>query len=453
MDGAALERRYIEEAFHYFNGHAEWPTIERLHLLMVKSGLDDVSVGDVLTFFSRHSGAFHSFGIASLPLADFLNLPEAELLAREFVQVVQLLVEKFRATPAEEKPILTSAEVQEKLSIDEKEIRKLYQLLQQREGGVLTNGFTLHPDDGHWDCIVSPNVMLFKNVMDLRQYLLRRDEKFPSRQAMAPTEPTQPEPGRLEGRAVAFLLMPFDASMDRLRDEVIAAGADVNVKVVRADDIFSAGIIIEQIKQHIKKADAVIAVCTGRNANVFYELGIAEASQTPILVAEQKSDIPFDVQHFRVQFYGGNEPGNRRDTLRKRIASALAETIPEERRGVPLAKQSQRSRGRQHRGPIPQAVENRSQPSEHKTAVDNALIDLASALTEYARHGEDRGFYQDLVPTMLRAIATLRVRCPQLAGHLNEIGKVIGEKSHYFDVSWAQTTLIDPLLMEAQKCV
>jgi len=72
----------------------------------------------------------------------------------------------------------------------------------------------------------------------------------------------------------------------------------------RADDIFEAGIIIEQIRRsEMFGADAVIAVCTVRNANVFYELGLADQIHKPILVAAEAQDLPFDVTHFRAQLY------------------------------------------------------------------------------------------------------------------------------------------------------
>ncbi len=136
----------------------------------------------------------------------------------------------------------------------------------------------------------------------------------------------------MPSEATAFLLMPFDPELDWIRGVCVAAGEDVNVRVERADDIFAAGVIVDQIKQRIRQADAVIAVCTGRNPNVFYELGIAESRHRPILVAQQRSDLPFDIQHFRVQFYGGSTRTDNWETLRERVASALRETIPPARR-------------------------------------------------------------------------------------------------------------------------
>jgi hypothetical protein len=43
-------------------------------------------------------------------------------------------------------------------------------------------------------------------------------------------------------------MMPFLPELDWLHQEIVAAGCDVKARVWRADDIFEAGIIIEQIR-------------------------------------------------------------------------------------------------------------------------------------------------------------------------------------------------------------
>ena len=133
----------------------------------------------------------------------------------------------------------------------------------------------------------------------------------------------------------AFLLMPFDDHFDWLREEVVAAGNDVGVAVKRADDIFAAGSFMEQIKQSIREADAIIAVCTGRNPNVFYELGLSEPLHDPILLAEDAKDLPTDIAHLRAQVYGSPNPPNNRETLRARIGQALQETLAARRTAAP----------------------------------------------------------------------------------------------------------------------
>jgi hypothetical protein len=121
------------------------------------------------------------------------------------------------------------------------------------------------------------------------------------------------------------VLMPFEPKFDWIRGELTRAGQAAGYVVERADDIFTPGVIIEQIEKSIIEADAVIAVCTGRNANVFYELGLAQMVHEAILLAETDSDLPFDIAHRRAIIYGGNPVA-----LATRVSLALKE-LPKER--------------------------------------------------------------------------------------------------------------------------
>jgi hypothetical protein len=150
----------------------------------------------------------------------------------------------------------------------------------------------------------------------------RETARAPSIDAQSRTESI-----RLNSEPTAFLLMPFDTALDWLRDLITEAGKETGVRIMRADDIFAGGVIIDQVKEQIRRSDAVIGVCAGRNANVFYELGIAEEQHRPILIAESSGDLPFDIQHFRAHFYGGDTPSNSKQTLLARIAKALRGTI------------------------------------------------------------------------------------------------------------------------------
>jgi hypothetical protein len=47
-------------------------------------------------------------------------------------------------------------------------------------------------------------------------------------------------------------------------------------------------------------AQIVVADCTGRNPNVFYELGMAHTiGKTTLLMTQDLEDIPFDIRHLR----------------------------------------------------------------------------------------------------------------------------------------------------------
>ena len=83
---------------------------------------------------------------------------------------------------------------------------------------------------------------------------------------------------------------------------------------------------MDQVRGEIEKADILIAVCTGRNPNVFFELGYADAlTHKPILVAANTEDLPFDVAHWRAHLYGGGN--GELDSLAERLLKAIKETL------------------------------------------------------------------------------------------------------------------------------
>lgn len=47
-----------------------------------------------------------------------------------------------------------------------------------------------------------------------------------------------------------------------------------------------------------------------QNANVFFELGYAWRSHSPVLLAESAADLPFDVAYYRILIYGTPTPAS-----------------------------------------------------------------------------------------------------------------------------------------------
>jgi len=102
---------------------------------------------------------------------------------------------------------------------------------------------------------------------------------------------------------------------------------------VRADaEIFGAGKIMDQVWRGIRRAKVLLAELTTRNANVYYELGLAHAQGKPVvLIAAEGESVPFDVHHIRVVYYDVTDPfwGQKLiDKVSENIRSAL--TNPEE---------------------------------------------------------------------------------------------------------------------------
>src|SRR5205823_14923071 len=102
-----------------------------------------------------------------------------------------------------------------------------------------------------------------------------------------------------------FVIMPFAEDLRAVYDDHIRAVADrLGIISTRGDDFLAANSIISDVWNAITHAKVLVADCTGRNPNVFYELGIAHTLGKPvILIAQDLDDIPFDIQHIRINLY------------------------------------------------------------------------------------------------------------------------------------------------------
>lgn len=75
----------------------------------------------------------------------------------------------------------------------------------------------------------------------------------------------------------------------------------------RVDEQTFSETILERIYRQIDTADFIIADMTGKNPNVFYEVGYAHArGKLCTLVTQTVEDIPFDLRHHRHIIYNGS---------------------------------------------------------------------------------------------------------------------------------------------------
>lgn len=122
---------------------------------------------------------------------------------------------------------------------------------------------------------------------------------------------------------LCVVIMPFNTEWSNEIYEVFQEAA-TDFTFWRSDEEFGDDVIIQSIWKKINEAYFVIADCTGRNPNVFYELGIAHTLGKPVFMCAQKrKDIPFDIEHIRSLEYGLN-PGKikeLKDKIRKFIES------------------------------------------------------------------------------------------------------------------------------------
>ena len=130
----------------------------------------------------------------------------------------------------------------------------------------------------------------------------------------------------LQPKPFVFVLMPFEKSFDDIyKFGIKGAAADVGAYAERLDEqIFSDG-ILDRVFNQINRADVIVADMTGRNANVFYEVGYAHAlGKIVLLLTQHADDIPFDLKHRQHLVYGGSIETLRRD-LNARLTWAIRE--------------------------------------------------------------------------------------------------------------------------------
>ena len=138
------------------------------------------------------------------------------------------------------------------------------------------------------------------------------------------------KPVHSNNAAEIFVVMPFKEELREVYDSHIRAVASrIDRTVSRADDFFTATTVLSDVWSAIWNAQLIIADCTGRNANVFYEVGIAHTVGKPvILLAQREEDIPFDVKHLRCILYEQTAEGL--NALERALESAIVGTEPKQ---------------------------------------------------------------------------------------------------------------------------
>jgi hypothetical protein len=122
--------------------------------------------------------------------------------------------------------------------------------------------------------------------------------------------------------------MPFGGWFDDYYDSIYQPAIEAaGLKPKRADDLYRPSTIVNDIWSYTKCAKIVLADLTGKNPNVFYELGLAHALAKPVvLVAESMNDVPFDLRALRIIEYDKNEP-RWGDTLRDKVTQSIKEIL------------------------------------------------------------------------------------------------------------------------------
>ena len=168
--------------------------------------------------------------------------------------------------------------------------------------------FDIHRDfeftRSHW---AVKDVELFRTILRIGQPLRQQPKVF-----------SIPESETID-RSLMSVMMPFGAEFSPVYDTLQEAAADSGLRCSRADEIWENPEVIQDIVTLIDRSFVVVCDCTGRNPNVFYEIGIAHSLGREVaMITQADADIPFDLRHLRYIKYLNN--GEGREMLKAQLA-------------------------------------------------------------------------------------------------------------------------------------
>ena len=181
--------------------------------------------------------------------------------------------------------------------------------------------------------------VFMENLSYLKAFRATGDQQ-PEEQAESTQSPQEKEEKEIaevrEFLDTCFVMMPFGEWFDKYYKEIyIPAIKEAGFEPVRADELFSTGSVVEQIWEQIEKAKVLLADLTGKNPNVFYELGLAHAAKKPVVfTAGAVDDVPFDLRHLRVIPYEVREP-DWNSKLRESITAYLKNAKADPTKSIP----------------------------------------------------------------------------------------------------------------------
>jgi len=198
-----------------------------------------------------------------------------------------------------------------------------------RRAVLTTTGSIIHVDSLHLPKAVPPRRRRPRAMQQLE--LARREidvlqaELSSLRARSIVAQPIWQGRGLATAHDYCFVLMPFGDIRDLqliYRDHVKPVIERSGLRCERADDIYDISGVMQSVWEGINKARIVVADLTERNANVFYELGVAHTLGKPVIMLSQSIDfVPFDLRHLRCITYTYTPRGATE------LEKALARTI------------------------------------------------------------------------------------------------------------------------------
>lgn len=123
-------------------------------------------------------------------------------------------------------------------------------------------------------------------------------------------------------KRLVFVLTPFHPEFERDYSIIKDTCMDVGLKCIRGDEEYFSSDIFSEMLRYIVSANLIIANINGRNSNVLYELGIAQALDKPvILISREPENLPIDIKSKRFLIY--KSYAELQENLRTELIKAL----------------------------------------------------------------------------------------------------------------------------------
>ncbi len=133
-------------------------------------------------------------------------------------------------------------------------------------------------------------------------------------------------PSKPQNEKLITVMLPF--SLQSSFTAVKNACDNLGLDCMKADDIWENSTFIQDIFELIFTSKVIVADFTGKNPNVFYEVGIAHTlGKTVIPITQSINDVPSDLRHHRALLYHPNEQGYK--DLTSEIDKRLRTLFPE----------------------------------------------------------------------------------------------------------------------------
>lgn len=181
MELSENQRLYLQTIFDYFHEHGKWPTYKHVDrkLSQIRRDLDIAEISKSLPIGFATAFAFnHDLNApAALNIFAIYECSGSEEDLADFVKAIYYGVERYYgAREGETTIVITSDELNEKLSLSELALRKVGLLIKDAPEYRIYDSFGNREEDGWWTWTLSREIRYFDGVTSITGYLAKIDQ-------------------------------------------------------------------------------------------------------------------------------------------------------------------------------------------------------------------------------------------------------------------------------------